>query len=249
LIERTLDTEVPETFGAYLFLDGDPAAEIARSVERAVLLEAFGNTPEVLRAEYGPYEESSMFVCVIDHRARRPAGAMRMILPTLGGPGLKSLNDVGPTWGEPAAVLLARLGITVVAGEMWDLATLVVAPEYRTAAATGLVSLGLYQSVVRTACASGIEWLCAVLDVAVYRMTRLKFAAPFDPFGDGLPYLGSTASVPVTCNLAEWRARLGARDPIIHDIIYEGVGIEPALRPVPISIATALSERLLAVTG
>ncbi len=31
------------------------------SVERAVFLEAFGNTPELLAAEYGPYEASSMF--------------------------------------------------------------------------------------------------------------------------------------------------------------------------------------------
>jgi hypothetical protein len=245
LIDRTIDTTVPEPFGAYLFLDGDPAAEIARSVEREVFLEAFGNTAELLATEYGPYEPSSLFVCVVDHRARRPAGAMRLIVPTPGGPGLKSLNDLEPTWGAPATALLSRLGIAPPPGGMWDIATLAVAPAYRTAAATGLVSLGLYQSVVRTAGAAGIEWLCAILDVTVFRMTRAKFAGPFDPITDPRPYLGSPSSVPVTCDLVAWRARLSGRDQLLCETIYDGLGIEAALRPLPLTVAAGLSETLV----
>jgi hypothetical protein len=245
LIERTIDTTVPEPFGAYLFLDGDPAAEIARSVEREVFLESFGNTAELLAAEYGPYESSSLFVCVVDHHARRPAGAMRLILPTVGGPGLKSLNDLHPTWGSPASTLLSRLGITPPVGGMWDIATLAVAPAYRTAAATGLVSLGLYQSVVRTAGVAEVEWLCAILDLAVYRMTRAKFAAPFDPVTDPRPYLGSPSSVPVTCDLPAWRKRLAGRDPLLCETIYDGIGIEAAVRPLPLALAAGLSGALL----
>src|SRR5216684_4710946 len=109
LIDRTIDVSVPEVFGSYLFLDSDPAAEIARSVERAVFLEAFGNTPELLAAEYGPYESSSLFLCIVDHRARRPAGAMRLILPRISGPGLKSVNDVEKAWGEPPSRMFERL--------------------------------------------------------------------------------------------------------------------------------------------
>jgi hypothetical protein len=138
-----------------------------------------------------------------------------------------------------------RLGVDVDLGRMWDAATLVVAPEYRTAAATGLVSLGLYQSLVRTAQASGIELLCAVLDTVVYRVAQAKFAGPFEPYAEGRPYLGSKASLPVTVNFSGWKARLAAREPEIHDIIYEGVGIEPIMRPVPIGVASALAAKVL----
>jgi hypothetical protein len=245
LIERTIDTKVPETFGAYLFLDADPAAEIARSVERAVFLEAFGNTAELLATEYGPYESSSLFVCIVDHRALRPAGAVRLILPTVGGPGLKSLNDIEPTWGEPALVMLDRLGIAVRPGSMWDAASLVVAPAYRSPAATGLVSLGLYQSLVGAAMAAGVNWLCAVLDTVVFRVAQAKFAGPFEPYADDRPYLGSKSSLPVTVNVVGWRSRLAAREPEIHEIIYEGTGIESMMRSVPAGVTTELAERLL----
>jgi hypothetical protein len=249
LIERTIDTKVPETFGAYLFLDADPAAEIARSVERAVFLEAFGNTAELLATEYGPYESSSLFVCIVDHRALRPAGAVRLILPTVGGPGLKSLNDIEPTWGEPALVMLDRLGIAVRPGSMWDAASLVVAPAYRSPAATGLVSLGLYQSLVGAAMAAGVNWLCAVLDTVVFRVAQAKFAGPFEPYADDRPYLGSKSSLPVTVNVVGWRSRLAAREPEIHEIIYEGTGIESGIesmmRSVPAGVTTELAERLL----
>jgi len=135
-----------------------------------------------------------------------------------------------------------RLGLQVPAGGMWDAATLVVAPAYRTAAATGLVCLGLYQSLVRAARASGVEWLCAVLDTVVFRVAQAKFAGPFEPYADGRPYLGSKSSLPVTVNFAGWKDRLAAREPEIHDIIYEGVGIEPVMRPVPIGVASALAD-------
>jgi hypothetical protein len=248
LVDRSVDTSVPEVFGAYLFVDGDPAAEIARSVERSVFLEAFGNTRELLEAEYGPYERSSLFACIVDHRAHRPAGVIRLILPTPGGPGLKSLNDVEPAWGTPAPALLERVGICPGAGRMWDAATLAVAAEYRTAAATGLVSLALYQSIVAAAQSAGAEWFCALLDRVVFRVANAKFAVPFDAYGEGRPYLGSPLTLPVTVDLAGWRARLAAREPEICEIVYGGVGLEPVLRSVPRPMAEALTRRLLAST-
>src|SRR5579875_1985596 len=82
-----------EPFGVYVLRSEDPAAELGRSLERAVFLEAFGNTPELLEVEYSPYESASLFLVVVDHRRRLPAGVMRVICP--GGPaGLKSLNDL-----------------------------------------------------------------------------------------------------------------------------------------------------------
>ncbi|MGD0743072.1 MAG: hypothetical protein ABSA31_07300 [Acidimicrobiales bacterium] len=230
-----------QPFGAYLFLADDPAAELGRHVERAVFLEAFGNTPELLAAEYGPYEASSMFFTILDHRRLRPAGVIRMIVPTADGPGLKSLNDLAPVWHEPAESILSRSGIGLSPDRTWDIATLAIDAEYRSAAATGLVALGLYQSIVRTGEALGVEWMVAILDRAVFRMSKARFHQPFFALAEGRAYLGSRDSLPIYGCVPDWRRRLAIADPPIHGIIYEGVGIEPALRPLDIARSTALA--------
>ena len=61
-----------EPFGVYVFTADEPAAELARYVERTVFEEAFGNPRELLEAEYGPYESSTVFYAVLDHRRRLP---------------------------------------------------------------------------------------------------------------------------------------------------------------------------------
>ena len=233
-----------QPFGAYVFLPDDPAAELGRSVERAVFLESFGNTPELLGTEYGPYEASSLFYVVLDHRRLRPAGIIRMIVPTKGGPGLKSLNDIGPIWHEPAESILERSGIGLTLDRTWDIATLAIDPQYRSAAATGLVALGLYQSIVRTGETLGVEWMVAILDRAVYRMSKARFHQPFFALAEGRPYLGSHDSLPIYGCVSDWRRRLAMEDPPIHGIIYEGVGIEPALRPLDLDAETALVAQI-----
>ena len=235
-----------QPFGAYVFLADDPAAELGRATERAVFLEAFGNTRELLDAEYGPYEASSLFFTVLDHRRLCPAGAMRIIVPTEGGPGLKTFNDLGPIWHESAETMLARSGIGLSLGRTWDIATLAVDSGYRSAAATGLVALGLYQSVVRTGEALGVEWTVAILDRVAFRMTKARFHQPFFALAEGRPYLGSRDSLPIYCCLSDWRRRLAIEDPPIHAIIYEGVGIEPALRPLDVEASTTLARRIFA---
>ena len=101
----------PTTFGLYLLRSHDPAAELARRVEHEVFGEAFGNTPELLAEEYGPYEPASVYCCVLDHRRARPVGALRLILP--GPAGLKSLVDVERGWGRSGTELLAATGVPV----------------------------------------------------------------------------------------------------------------------------------------
>jgi hypothetical protein len=233
-----------EPFGAYLFLADDPAAELGRHVERAVFLEAFGNTTELLAAEYGPYDSSSLFFTILDHRRRLPAGMMRIIVPSENGPGLKTLNDLGPIWDESAAVILEKSGIGLSVARTWDIATLAIDADYRTAAATGLVALGLYQSTVRTGMALGVEWMVAILDRAVFRMSKAFFHQPVFALAEGRPYLGSRESLPIYSCLADWCRRLAIADPPIHGIIYEGVGIEPALRPLDLTAATTLARRI-----
>ena len=65
-----------------------------------MFLEAFGNTADQLAEEYRPYEQSSFFICVLDHLRSLPAGVMRVLQPSPAG--FKSLKDLETVWGEPA---------------------------------------------------------------------------------------------------------------------------------------------------
>src|SRR5580700_11513343 len=124
---------IPAPLGVYLFRATDPAAELARHVERVVFMETFGNTPELLAKEYAPYEDASIFLCVVDHLRRVPAGTMRIVLPSVVG--FKTLDDAEPVWGEPVAAMAARTDIDIDLARTWDIATLAVDPAYRGKAA------------------------------------------------------------------------------------------------------------------
>ena len=80
-----------------------------------MFLEAFGNTAELLADEYGPYEASSFFICVVDHLRMLPAGVMRVVLPSPRG--FKSLNDIEPVWGEPAESAHRAHGLALDSGQ------------------------------------------------------------------------------------------------------------------------------------
>lgn len=237
LIESALDTSVAEPFGTYVFVTSDPAAEIARGLERRVFLDAFGNTAALLDEEYLPYEMASFFVCVIDHRRKVCAAMMRVIVPVTNGPGLKSLLDVGPTWGESAEALLAASDIPLDPAHTWDLATLAVDRAYRSGAALGLMHVALYQAVARLARHFGVTWLVAILDYPVYRLIRLQLHRIFVAYGDERAYLGSARSVPAYCPIKEAELEAAATDSSLHELIYEGAAIKAALRQVELEPA------------
>ncbi|HEY5026465.1 MAG TPA: hypothetical protein VII76_15925 [Acidimicrobiales bacterium] len=226
--------------GVYLFRATDSASELARHVERVVFMETFGNTPELLAKEYAPYEESSIFLCVVDHLRRVPAGTMRIVVPSVAG--FKTLDDAAPVWGEPVPAMAARTGIEIDLTRTWDIATLAVAPEYRGKATMGLVSMGLYQALAMASTRCGVAWLLAILDVPVFRMIRWRLRMPMAGFiGVGArPYLGSPASMPVWCNVGDTDRRLAETDPDLHALYFEGVGMEPALRPLDLRSTVGL---------
>ena len=218
--------------GAYLFAHDEPGAELARTLERSVFCEAFGNTPDLLEEEYGPYESNSIFFCVIDQRLRVPAGMARIILPSPYGPGLKSLNDIEAHWGLSVKTVLRRNKLPLPLDQTWDIATLAVAPSHRGAAAVGLVSMGLYQSITTSAQQTGVDWVVAILDHPVFRMFQLLLHRPFAGYEAVFPrpYLGSATSLPVWMRISDWEKQLVEQDSHLHELMFKGVGLEPALR-------------------
>ena len=115
-----------------------------------------------------PYEASSVFLCVIDHRRLVPAGVSR-VDRSRRPPGSRA-STTSPGCGTRSR----RTRSTAPAPRIdldrcHDVATLATTAEYRGAASEGLVSLALYQAIIMSALASGRPWLVAVMDVAVHR--------------------------------------------------------------------------------
>jgi hypothetical protein len=233
-----------EPMGLYLFAASDPAAALGTEVEQTVFFETFGNTPELLAKEYEPYEPWSVLLVVVDHLRRQPAGVMRILVPSPAG--FKTFNDVGPLWGVEVDAMLARTGISLDRSATWDVATLAVGPQYRGKAATGLVTLALFQGLTMLGWRLGVEWFIALLDMPVFRLIRWKLHMTFAGFTDvpAMPYLGSPASIPVWCRVPDGKERLAERDSDLHDLLFHGVGIEAAVRPLDLAPALERVSRI-----
>jgi hypothetical protein len=231
LADRISARTSSQPFGLYVLPSNAPGAELARHVERVVFEETFGNSPELLEQEYGPYEPASIFFCVVDHRRRRPAGMLRVIRHSPAG--FKSLHDLERLWGDGTGDLPERSGVSLTPGSLWDVATLAVAPDYRGRAASGLVSMTLYQALNQASRRYGIDQLITILDVGVLRLLQRQLAQPFIEFaGVGAKrYLGSDASLPVWSDLLGWADRLATADPSMHDLMFDGRGLEAVVAP------------------
>jgi hypothetical protein len=231
LADSVIDAESPQPFGLYVLQPDDPASELARHVERVVFLEAFGNSRELLAQEYGRYDAASVFLCVIDHRRRVPAGMMRIILPS--DAGLKSVVDLELVWGEEIGPLVSRTGVAFAPDRAWDIATLAVGIDYRGRAAAGLVSLSLYQSLIMSGCRGGADYFVTILDAVVLRAVQGQIKHPFSNFPGvaAQRYLDSKSSLPVFCDIHTWSRRLAEVDPTLYELFFEGHGLEAAVAP------------------
>ena len=220
-----------EPFGVYVFTADEPASELARYVERTVFEETFGNPRDLLEAEYGPYEASTVFYTVLDHRRRLPAGMMRMILPSVRG--LKTFQVLKEFWSADVDDVTRATGADWDPALVWDVTTLAVDPEYRGKATDALVSLALYQTLITSGLAGGAHHFVTVLDLKPLDLIQTLTVDCFQ-FFEGLEpksYLDSPLSVPVFIDLAEWEPRVLEGAPDTHGILFRGVGIEAAVRP------------------
>jgi hypothetical protein len=220
-----------EPFGVYLFLPEEPESELPRSVERAVFDEFFGNSAELLDAEYGDFEPSSYFICVLDHRRRLPAGSGRVTMPS--DRGFKTLVDIESIWRRPIQDVVAHTELDWDIDVVWDAVTIAVAPEYRGKATDGLISLSMLQAgTMGMRMCGGRIWV-AILDLDARAAINAAIHDAWQPFADLAPmrYLDSPLSIPCFVDTSAFEPTLQAADPIMHDIIYRGIGIEAMVRP------------------
>jgi hypothetical protein len=227
LIARSGD--VPgQPFGLYAVLADDPAAALGRTVEREVFMEFFGNTEELLAAEYEPYEIQTLFLIAVDHRRLVPVGVERFIMPSHAG--LKTLHDIERVWGQSTDEVLSRAGIVLSESRSWDVATIAIRPEYRGKASDGMLSASFLQGVIQLGHAFGVTHFFTTLDLVVYRMVQELCGKPLKHFPGVEPmrYLDSPASVPLYIDMADYCSRL-RQDPAQYEMWIEGKGFEAAI--------------------
>lgn len=229
-----------EPFGVYLFPAHAPEARLARYVEGTVFAEWFGNSSELIGAEYGPYDESTYFITVIDHLRHLPAGMIRVTIPSERG--LKTLADIEHVWHQPLESTLVRTGLDWDRSMVWDVATMAVHADYRGKATDGMISLAMYQAVVRSFRTGGARWFVCVLDMYVAQLMQDLTSRPFWTF-DGvepISYLDSPASNAFWCDFDEYGPRLREADPFMYGVLFDGVGIESVVREASYEVAAEM---------
>ena len=164
-------------------------AEAARRCEADVFLARFGNTPEQIAVEYGPYEEASVWLAVMaDDGVAHAAG--RLIRP--GPAGLKTLNDLRrEPWRVDPVAAARRAGVDPSAS--WESATFAVRPGLRRRGYDAMEAL--FYGLAVGSLVNGFEAVVAVIDDRVLQLFGSigLFLNPFPGTGPG-PYLGSPRS-------------------------------------------------------
>jgi hypothetical protein len=165
-----------------------PLAAVARAVERQTFEETFGNDSATMTAEYGPYEEQSLFFVVLDRRRGLPAGAARVIEGR--GAEVKTVHDATTHLGIDTTGILAAHGMT--GKKIWDFATIAVLADYRGDKSSLTVSSLLYRSFLLAGARAEVRHVVALLDRGAHR-NMLLLGAPVEPLAGSQPfaYLGS----------------------------------------------------------
>lgn len=199
--------------------------DAAKRCEADVFLETYGNTAEEFDREYGPYEESTGFMTVLEDDGTAVATA-RFITP--GPAGLKTLNDVSrPPW-EVDGVRSARAA-GVDPDRTWDIATIAVR---KGKGRGGLCAAALYHGIITAGLANEIDTIVMIMDsYARQLLTGLGMQTQALPGTSTGEYLGSTSSTPLWGHLRRAMEQQRQESPDAYRLIFQGVGLDGIVLP------------------
>lgn len=186
----------PGRYSVHLAAAQDDGALLSLQLVADVFLDAFGNTPDVLRGEYMHLLASMTHVVVLDRESRTVAGCL--VLQEAPAEELKTVVDLaGEPWSMAPEESLAAMALEAGDWAAGDLLFLAVATEHRS---RGVAVLLLYAGWVASA-TRGIErWTAILDDPLVAGLTELTLGA-LHPVAESRPYLGSAGSTPVTMRM------------------------------------------------
>jgi hypothetical protein len=242
LVEDLIPTEEERAgrqFGVHIIDGQDPHSDIGRSVEAEVFDEFFDNNLQKMKEEYGPYDDASTFLTVLDYENGRPVGAIRIIRPS--GEGLKSMNDLAEPdspWYKKGDTLEKRWAeIGNDPEHTLDISTMAIMPEYRSNHAEDGASAALYSTCVRWSLDNGYNRWVAIVDQKIHDMMQ-AWGEPFGHFegADWEKYLDSPKSRPIHTELYSGLKKIKAFDEAmskqtgqpmdIHGLYTRGAGLD-----------------------
>jgi len=185
-------------FSVHLAGPDDAAALLSLQVAVDVFLDAFGNSAELLRAEYAALLPAMTHLIVLDRVTRTAVGSL--ILQAAPAEELKTVVDLaGEPWSMPTDDALAALGLARGDRTAVDQLLLAVRPEYRK---VGMAQLLMYAGWVLSV-QRGIHRWTAIVDEPLRRGMNELTGGALVPIGGAatLPYLGSAASTPVSIRM------------------------------------------------
>lgn len=193
----------------YAIENDTPMANAARSIERAVFDEAFGNDSEQMTEEYGPYETSSTFLVAVDSEKKKPAGVIRMIRYSEAG--LKSINDLHDVLDIDVQSFQEREGIQDLE-KVWDVGTLAVLPEYRGFDNRFEVSSKLYRSLFIFGESVDAQHMVTILDSKALKGLDV-LGVPFKTLEgtEAFAYLGSEKSFAMVGDFKKFQSSVLSR--------------------------------------
>lgn len=197
--------------------DGDPScyligpnskySNLGRYVEATAFFEKFQDEPEILKEQYGPYENTSNFFVIVKKDEQKPIGVMRLIEDSSAG--LKSVVDLDKPLGITPEQIVDEYGIDFT--KTVDIGTLALLKEYR-GPKSDTPTLLAYRSLWRTVLTNPrFDHIVAVIDNdAKNRLDQYHF--PFHKIlGKGpFKYLGSNLSWPCYASTEEYRKEVPA---------------------------------------
>lgn len=201
----------------------------ARECEAAVFWDAYGNSRDQLEQEYGPYEDDSAFIALVE-----PVGDVvavcRVIRPGIAG--LKTLNDLS---GQPWVVdgRRAARAAGVDPARTVDVATIGVRRGLGRGGA--LAAVALYHGIVAVTRANNLPFVVMLMDERARRLlTAVGCETHVLPGTRGGPYLGSATTYPLWANVPTMMDRQRQVNPEAHRMISMGRGLD-GIRVPPLS--------------
>jgi hypothetical protein len=187
----TTTTEPTSRLACFEIVGTDPYSNIARGLEGEVFFDTWGHDAAMMRDEFGPYEQSSLFFLVIDTQAQAPAGVLRMIRNSASG--LKTMVDIDDCVKSPIApirvsaeMIKAHHGIDDL-DRCWDGATAAVPRRYRRRLRSVYGHLML--AVAAAAMRDDIRHFVSVLDAPVVKAARDVLKLPLVALAGTPPFV------------------------------------------------------------
>ncbi|MDB5177806.1 MAG: hypothetical protein JWO61_189 [Candidatus Saccharibacteria bacterium] len=215
LHERPPQSE--ERFICYRLDGDDEFSDIGRSVEREVFEHSFDNDAEEMAAEYGKYEGASTFFVSIDTESKTATGALRVIGSS--EEGFKSLNDLEVSHlGLHPQQVFDHYEIENP-NTVWDIGTVAVLPEFRSAA--GAISVQLYRAMYVTAMKREVEHFVSIIDQKPLQKLTDYLGIPFESLMDSKPfsYLGSDNSQAVYGYVPEFYKKMNRKRRTVRGLL------------------------------